>query len=199
MVTKRQHEERILRQDRILDGALQIFSKQGLESATMEEIAKESDFGKATLYYYFCSKEEIFQAIMIKGWKQLWINAKDLITSKQTPRKTMLCVIMKIVEIINKDRSLYEFLFFAPQSSASLSTESSEWKKYQLRLYSSLEKLVEEGVANGKLPAMEPNVILQAMGGLFHGMMFVGKNKPKIEEADIEQLLSQFLGKTLVN
>ena len=55
-ISKRQLEERKMRQDRILTGALEVFKTKGLEGATMDEIAAESGFGKATLYYYFHSK-----------------------------------------------------------------------------------------------------------------------------------------------
>ena len=48
--SKRQLEERQLRKDRILKGALTVFKSKGLDGATMDEIAQESGFGKATLY-----------------------------------------------------------------------------------------------------------------------------------------------------
>ena len=69
MVSERQKEERKLRKKRILDGALEVFHKNGIEGSTMDEIANQAGFGKATLYYYFSSKEEVFCAIMEKGWK----------------------------------------------------------------------------------------------------------------------------------
>ena len=59
MISNRQAKERELRKEQILSSALSVFKKQGIEKATMDEIAKEADFGKATLYYYFSSKEEI--------------------------------------------------------------------------------------------------------------------------------------------
>ena len=54
-ISKRQLEERELRKERILTGALNVFKKKGIEGATMDEIAASSGFGKATLYYYFHS------------------------------------------------------------------------------------------------------------------------------------------------
>ena len=51
--SKRQLEVRQMRKERILSGALQVFKKNGIDGATMDEIANESGFGKATLYYYF--------------------------------------------------------------------------------------------------------------------------------------------------
>ena len=80
-ISKRQIEKRILRQERILFGALEIFKSRGLESATMEEIAAESGFGKSTLYYYFHSKEEVFSGIMENGWAKLSLTPHVLMSS----------------------------------------------------------------------------------------------------------------------
>ncbi len=57
--SNRQLEERQMRKDRILNGALSVFKAKGLDGATMDEIASNSGFGKATLYYYFKSKEDV--------------------------------------------------------------------------------------------------------------------------------------------
>ena len=48
MISDRQAKERERRKDQILKGALSVFKEKGLEKATMDEIAKQADFGKAT-------------------------------------------------------------------------------------------------------------------------------------------------------
>ena len=70
-ISKRQIQERKARQERILSGALEVFKASGIENATMEEIASKAGFGKATLYYYFRSKEEVFASILENGWQVL--------------------------------------------------------------------------------------------------------------------------------
>ena len=50
-ISQRQLEERKMRQERILTGALEVFKSKGLDGATMDETANKSGFGKATLYY----------------------------------------------------------------------------------------------------------------------------------------------------
>ena len=46
-ISQRQLEERKMRQDRILEGALSVFKEKGLEGATMDQIASAAGFGKA--------------------------------------------------------------------------------------------------------------------------------------------------------
>jgi TetR/AcrR family transcriptional repressor of mexJK operon len=60
---KRQ-QNRILRERRILDAALTVFSQKGFVAASMDDIAAEAGLTKPTLYQYFPSKDELFTAMM---------------------------------------------------------------------------------------------------------------------------------------
>lgn len=60
---KRQ-QNRILRERRILDAALVVFSQKGFVNASMDDIAAEAGLTKPTLYQYFPSKDELFTAMM---------------------------------------------------------------------------------------------------------------------------------------
>jgi len=49
----------------ILKAAEFIFAKKGYSFATMDDIAEEAQFSKATIYQYFNSKGEIFFEIIL--------------------------------------------------------------------------------------------------------------------------------------
>ena len=48
----------------IIDGACDVFLTQGFDAASMGAIAKEAGVSKGTLYVYFKSKEDLFEAIV---------------------------------------------------------------------------------------------------------------------------------------
>ena len=48
----------------ILDGARRVFLANGFDAASMNEIARGAGVSKGTLYVYFKSKEELFEAIV---------------------------------------------------------------------------------------------------------------------------------------
>lgn len=56
----RQNRERA-----ILDAALKVFAAQGFSGATMDAVATEAGLTKPTLYSYFPSKDDLFQAMML--------------------------------------------------------------------------------------------------------------------------------------
>lgn len=51
----------------ILAAAERLFAEKGIDKTTMDDIARESEYSKATLYVYFQSKEEIINAILLSG------------------------------------------------------------------------------------------------------------------------------------
>ena len=195
MVSERQQEERKLRRKRILDGALEVFHKSGIEGSTMDQIANQAGFGKATLYYYFSSKEEVFCAIMEKGWKPLWEDLEDTIHSEDSSNNELFIdSLCKVSNIILKDKNLYRFLFTAPKAMSNMPENLQTWRVYQNRLYGSLRGLLEEGISNNQFPNTDSEILFKAIGGLFHGVLFLGdEGNKQVSRNDIKKLLQQFL------
>ncbi|MGB3467826.1 MAG: TetR/AcrR family transcriptional regulator [Cyclobacteriaceae bacterium] len=63
---KRQKKENL-----ILDAAEQVFFPGGYEKAKMEDVAKACGMSKASLYFYFKSKEDIYMAITHRAFEEL--------------------------------------------------------------------------------------------------------------------------------
>ena len=188
--SKRQLEERQLRKDRILKGALTVFKSKGLEGATMDEIALESGFGKATLYYYFKSKEDVFSSILEDGWIKIWESIEPVIGSTDPPRKTFINLLIKIAENAKNRPGLFEFLFNAPKA---VKLENQPWKDYQHRLYGVIQGLLEDGIKAGEFPKINPKLMFKALGGLFVGLIFMGNKKKPVTEHEVEKLLNQLI------
>lgn len=62
----------------ILQAAERVFQKWGLNKTTMEDIAREAGKGKSTLYYYYKSKDEIFDATIKIKLNQVLSRAQEI-------------------------------------------------------------------------------------------------------------------------
>ncbi len=193
MISPRQIEERELRKKRIIESALTVFQEKGIDGATMDEIASVAGFGKATLYYYFSSKEEVFSQIMENGWKTLWSELGETIQEIGSPREKFVKLLNKIVEVTLTDRNLYTFIFTASQNMPSSAEGNLSWKTYQQRMYRVLQELLDEGIALGEFPPVKSGFLMRAIGGLFHGFMFLSGGSGTLNKADIEQLITNLL------
>lgn len=67
----RKRQEKEIRRKDIIDAAERVFFSKGYESTSMDEVAKEAEFSKRTVYVYFSSKEQIYFEIMIRGYRLL--------------------------------------------------------------------------------------------------------------------------------
>ena len=54
----------------ILDAAMRMFARRGIENTTMQEIAREADLSAGAIYRYFPSKEELLRGVFADCTKQ---------------------------------------------------------------------------------------------------------------------------------
>ncbi len=189
MISKRKQEERELRKKRIINAALSVFDRFGIEKTTIGEIAEEAGFGKATLYYYYPSKDDVYIEIMITGWKSLWEEIEEATVTNQPPKKKIFEILQQVCEVVNKDKNLYKFLFTAPAYIQE--TNDLPWKTYQERLYSVLQIIIDKGCIDGEFIDLKPKIIMKAIGGLFHEMVL--GDKENLSENDFELMISNLL------
>ena len=189
MISERKKEERNIRKKNIIQGALKVFNEVGIEKTTMDEIALESGFGKATLYYYFPSKDEVFVAIMKQGWRELWEGIESNIIANLNPREKFIGIVKEMGKIVRNNKTMYGFLFTAPGYIND--SKQQTWKTYQERLYAILQSIIEEGVRKGEFVNINPSLLMKAIGGLFHQLLIT--NDDDLKDKDFEIMLENFL------
>jgi len=115
MVNKEEYREKIIQ------AAGRIFSRYGFRKTTMDEIAKSLNMGKSSIYYYFKSKESIFEAVVLHEANVLRNNLTTAIKSVDSPVekiKKYVFVRMKSFEnlsnyynsIFDKDLNHFDFI-----------------------------------------------------------------------------------------
>ncbi len=63
------HRTKEERRDQIISAAISCFSEKGYYEASMDDIAKEANLSKGSLYWHFKSKRELFQSL-VERWLQ---------------------------------------------------------------------------------------------------------------------------------
>ncbi len=68
-------EENLKEKEKLITEAARIrFAHYGFSKVTMDEIAGDVEMGKASLYYYFPTKESLFRAVISEEWEELQNN-----------------------------------------------------------------------------------------------------------------------------
>ncbi len=92
----------------ILAAAERLFAEKGTEKTTMDDIAREAEYSKATLYVYFQSKEEIIQAILLSGMVLLHKKLHEAMESGPDWHKVYEAVSEAIIRFYEENPSTYE-------------------------------------------------------------------------------------------
>ena len=66
-ITERKQRKEEQRKKEILDAAERLFFTRGYEDVSMDQIAREVELNKATLYLYCKNKETLFAGIVLRG------------------------------------------------------------------------------------------------------------------------------------
>lgn len=92
----------------ILAAAERLFAEKGTDGTTMDDIARESEYSKATLYVYFQSKEEIVGAILLNGLTMLKKRVSEAIRRHEDWREAYGAVCAAILSFYEENPAAYE-------------------------------------------------------------------------------------------
>lgn len=155
--------------DKILYIATELFLEKGYSAVSMDDVAQKCDVTKATVYYYYKTKADLFTDAMV----QLMIRIKRQITemlSTTEPLKTQLFKLANAHLQATVDIDIHSFM---KEAKISLSAEQLQWmKKSEDEMYSALESALKKAMDRGEIPHSDAR--LNAI--LFVAMLAAGNN-----------------------
>ena len=143
----------------ILAAAERLFAEKGTEKTTMDDIAKEAEYSKATLYVYFQSKEETIGAILLSGMVLLSKKLRDAIQRQEDWFQTYDAVCSTIIRFYEENPSTYQA---AAGQLAVLSVtgeddgDGSELLRVTREINSELLEFLKQGVDTGVVQIAQP-------------------------------------------
>ena len=141
----------------ILSAARALFEKQGLKKTTMDDIASRIGKCKGALYYYFASKDEIFEAVvhqeMTEFFKQVTIETSAVYGAKEKLIAYCRTRLKKISELRNLHEVLKKDLIdFAGKMEIIR-------KKYDTLQVALVKDIIVEGIKKAEFKKMDKEYI----------------------------------------
>lgn len=133
--------------ERFIEVARQLFARKGVENTTMNDIASASSKGRRTIYTYFKSKREIFNAVIASETEELLSRLNKVVQMDINPREKLIryisCRFDTMSEIVSRNGSL-KAGFFRDVRKVDRARRLITDKESLL-----LKKLLEQGVEEG--------------------------------------------------
>ena len=99
--TKKRTRIQAANEEKILDGALEVFSRYGYRGATVDQIAQASGMSKPNLLYYFRRKHDIYVAVL-RRTLEMWLQPLEEIRESGDPAEDLTRYIKKKLEFSRK-------------------------------------------------------------------------------------------------
>ncbi len=172
----------------IVEIAREIFARFGFKKTTMDEIAKAVKKAKSSLYYYFQSKEEVFQAVIEQEANVLRDKIEKAISQEETPQDKLRAYVITRMKALKQLANFYSAL--KDEYLENFKFIEKFRRKYDEEEIQTISKILSEGVEKGvfyvKDVEMTALAILIALKG-FEWWIFQGNMK--WSEKDIDNLL----------
>lgn len=130
----------INKKEKILQSAISVFSKKGLENTKVSDIVKEAGIAQGTFYIYFSSKNALVPAIAEHMLNKLLLNIS-------TKVDLSICFAEKIESLIDITFHVtaeYKKVLALCYSGLAISDGLEEWEKIYEPYYQWLDQVIEE-------------------------------------------------------
>src|SRR5579871_661320 len=81
-IIERKEREKEVRRNMILDATEQVFQSKGIQQATMDDIAKQAELAKGTIYLYYRNKDELQLGVMLRAMDMMHDSFHDAASGK---------------------------------------------------------------------------------------------------------------------
>jgi AcrR family transcriptional regulator len=139
---------RAVREQQMLDAAVQMFSVNGYHETSMDGIAAAAEISKPMLYLYYGSKEELFSACLSRELSRFVEAVRADIDPKQSPHELLRRTILSVLHYIDANRASWIVLYSQATSSQVFAHTIREGREKIIDL---VARLLENGTRNPEL------------------------------------------------
>lgn len=200
-MARRKKEPQNVHRKAISTVAEQLFMKKGIENTSMNDIAKESGYSKATLYVYFKNKEELVGVLVLESMQKLYDYIRMALEQSDSTKERY----REICQALVKYQEEYPFYFKMVLETINIDFESNHFLPEEKETFligeqinDLLANFLKNGIASGDIRSdidIVPTIF--SFWGMLSGLIQIATNKEvyigqRMEKSKMEFLMYGF-------
>lgn len=170
------------RRGEIIDAARRIFARYGFEGGIIDEIAREANVAKGTVYLYFRSKAEIYKAVFDHDMKVLKQSTMDRIDAAETLRGKVEAFILARLE---NAEARQDFFRIMDAEQGHLSITRNQYRGWLREPVLHLAAAMEDAIRRGEIRQLTAEKAAWAIADMTRGTIqrrLLGQNDRTVHE-----------------
>jgi AcrR family transcriptional regulator len=165
-----------LMQEQILTAAKRLFQLYGLAKVTMDDVAKAIGKGRSSLYYYYKSKDEIFDAVIMIEIREMLLAMTNAVDRVSGVEQKFRAFFLTKLEVLHEKRAFFKMLDVGMDANALSDFNKTKIVHHNLIIRQEsklLEALLTEGMEKGEvrnLSALELEMLIYVLLSCLRGL-----------------------------
>jgi AcrR family transcriptional regulator len=179
------------RKQQIVDAAAACFTRAGFHQTTMQDICAEADMSPGAVYRYFRSKEEIIQAMCLRGHDEDAETIREVMAGRATTRE----VLEELVHIYFEGAESRELCALSIELLGETRRDPVVMESVRAGMDTTFETLaavVRQAQERGEMSAeLDPLAMGRVMMGLYQGLIWQKVVEPELDVMAYAQAVKQ--------
>jgi AcrR family transcriptional regulator len=172
---------RLARRRKIVAAASRLFGRAAYDLVQMDEVAREAQVGKPTLYRYFPSKDELFLEVAASALAELEERLVRQRAAEAAPAVILARMIETLVDGLSRQVASLQLLTDGHTALAD------RWRRlFNTRrrpIIETLRGVIERGVADGAFRPIDPEIVPALIIGMIRGGLIGVPRRPAAQIA----------------
>jgi AcrR family transcriptional regulator len=159
------------RRERLLRSAAQVFKEKGFQAASVNDIAEAYGGDRATVYYYYGSKHEIFIDLIKEAVREVVEAAESIADADESAARRLERLIATTADLYERH---YPYMYLYIQEDMRKvpgdgTSAGAELEALSSRFESALRRIVNEGIDEGVFrPTLDTAMAIFAVSGVLN-------------------------------
>ena len=169
--------------EKILKSALKLFTKQGIDKTSTQQISEDVGIASGTLFVHFKTKQDLIEAIYFSIKKEAFYDLGKLIDHTDSAEQNINRLSRNLIEYFIKNNKKFIFMLLV-ENDPQISTKA---KKVAAQGYEDIAIAVEKWKKNGELKSLDTMLLGNVYWNLIISVIRYCKDN-KIKEVDEKYL-----------
>lgn len=176
--------------ENIITAARAFFGKYGLSKTTIDDIAKQANMAKSSLYYYFKSKEEMFIAVVEQEAGIFKAEVADAMTSVNPPHEKLRAYFITRMRLFKELSTFYNV--FKDEYIANYGFIQKIRKTYDAYEVDMIKGILSRGVASKVFDIQDIDLTSVTLQGILKSLEYDWAIS--MPEKEIEKTIDRMMG-----
>lgn len=191
----RREQIREERRQQILDSALAVFSQKGFHTSNVSDVAAHAGVSQGTIYWYFESKEELFDAAIMAFFAGFGVEMTSVLQEGGTASDKLRAIARAMDDFVANAQQVFGAFLGYWASSQDRQGSAQFWIDLLHQYTDGVVAIIEQGIQSGEFKEVDAKALVWAMAAAYDGLaaylMFIPDiDVRRVSRVFVETLLS---------